>query len=187
MKRHLYVFLEGLLIVAPLAITFYVIYAGVSWIDGGMRKVFGGIFPESIPGLGIISALILIYLVGLVSQYLVRDLLIDTCDQLMRKIPVVKTIYESVSDLFKYFAPGGKQKGEAVKVPVAGGKGYMVGIVMQASEGESGEPVPVYLPMSYNMGGFLVYVPREHVEKMDIDAGAALKMVMTAGVTSEKT
>lgn len=176
MKRHIYVFLHGLVVVAPIAITVYVIYACVSWIDGGMRKLLGDVSP----GVGFLSIIILIYLVGLAARYWFLDVLVGALNRLLERIPVVKLIYDAVKDLLKFFVEGGKQKGEVVKVPVGDGKAHMLGIVMQSTDKK--EPLPVYLPMSYNMGGFLVYLPRENIEKVDMDAGTALKLVLTAGV-----
>ena len=180
MKRHLYIFLEGLAVLVPIAVTIYVVYKCVSWIDVGMRNLLGG---NVFPGLGFLAMIVIIYLVGLTVRSWFTKMIIRSLSKFLERLPVIKMIYDSVKDMLKFFVGDKKEKKGVVKIPVGDGKSYMMGIVMQKPTDKK-EQIPVYLPMSYALGGFLVYISPDKVEHVAMDAEIAMKLILTAGASS---
>ena len=184
MKKHLRFFLAGVLVVAPLAFTFYVVWTIGAGLDGFFRRFFP---PDSairnawIPGTGAVAALMLVYLVGLLTQVYVFRIFLDVLERGLVRVPVVKTIYESVRDILKLFGGDSKRMGQVVRYHVPNTNAFLLGIRTSTTPRVADdERVAVYLPMSYQLGGFTVYVPPSAVEPLDMNVEEALKIAATA-------
>lgn len=178
-KRHFGIFLQGLAVIIPVVLTIWVLYASVIWLDNVIRN-FVSLPPY--PLFGAVFAFACIWVVGLLMRlYLFRQL-VAIAELLLNRVPLVKTLYGSVRDLMQFFGgkSGGKMQGAAVRVNIDDTT-HMIGI-STSEDPESGR-IGVYLPLSYQIGGFLVYFPREKVvpiENMDVES--ALKHVLTGGM-----
>jgi uncharacterized membrane protein len=171
MKHHARIFVEGLIVVLPAALTGYLLYKA----DLLIRNLTGGVLP---PGTGLPAGLVAIYGVGWLTHLCVLRTVLRAWEAFIERVPLVKTIYGSVRDLLAFLKPKeGAPAGRAVRVDLGGGA-QMIGIA--TSEDERG--VGVYLPMSYQIGGFLVYIPRESVAPAGMDVETALKHVLTGGM-----
>lgn len=184
MRRHFGTFLQGLAVVVPVIFTIYVFYETVAWLDGLMASLLGGTV-LLVPGLGTILALGLIYVVGLLTRVYIFQRLVTSAEAMIGRVPLLKTLYGSVRDLMQFFGQGGnKPNGYAVKVQVTEDS-HVVGIVTceDVEEGLIG----VYLPLSYQIGGYLVYMPPERVTRLEIDVETALKLALTGGIGTNST
>jgi uncharacterized membrane protein len=141
------------------------------------------------PGMGLITGFVLLLLVGLaVNAYLVRRIF-EYGEGLVLRIPVVKTVYSALRDVTRLVNTGGARRDLERVVTVPFGPGRVIGFVTQenarALGAAGGELVAVYLPMSYQIGGYTVYLPRSEVEATDLTVEQAMRVVLTGGVQGQ--
>ena len=139
--------------------------------------------------MGIVAAVLLLLAAGtLVNAYIVRRV-IARWDRFLDRIPVVKTIYGATRDFAEAAADGGKRHDLKRVVLARFGDARIIGFVTQdnASElgivGEKEDLVAVYFPMSYQIGGYTALLPRANVEPLDLPVEAAMRMVLTGGLS----
>jgi len=188
------IFLKGLATVLPIVITIYSLY----WLGINSENLLGdGIkkfLPEEYywPGMGLVVALALVMLVGVlinnrVGQYFLRKL-----HYLVTHIPVAKTIYNGVQDLMQFLASSREKEGMDQVVEVDIGNGMrLIGFVTQPEVSLPLERAPgnnligVYLPLSYQIGGYTIYLSRDRVKPVDIKVEEAMRLTLTAGMSGE--
>jgi len=181
--------LKGLVALLPVGLTVYLVY----WLALTAERLFSGVLrlviPDSAyrPGLGLVAGLLVLYLAGLaVNAYVVRRLL-RLSDQLFARIPVVKTLYVAIRDFMRFF-PSSGQGGDLKRVVlVPFGPGKIIGFVTaESSRGlgleQSDDAVAVYLPMSYMVGGYTVFLPRELLEPTALTVEAGMRIALMGGV-----
>ena len=187
MRKQLRIFLAGVMIVAPFVVTVYVIWWAGTALDGLARSAVTAIFMDAklFPGLGAILVVVGIYLIGLLTHWWVFRWILGLLEGLVSRLPVVKTIYESVRDILGLFGGDANRMGQVVRYRVPGTEMELLGIRTSSSpRGASGSnKVAVYLPMSYMVGGPTVYVDAESVEPVDMSVEEALKIAATAEAT----
>ena len=193
-KKVIQYFLQGLLIIAPLAITIYAIYWVISTVDGWIP-----IFREAVKegdrvvgyevknyGLGFLVILVAIILIGYLSSFFIQSRLFNLFDHWLEKTPGVKFIYTSTRDFFEAFAGDKKKFNKSVLANVFSEDVWIVGFLtdeeMQKFE-LGADKVAVYVPQAYNFAGQLYILPRNKVRKIDkISSGEAMKYAVTGGV-----
>ena len=139
------------------------------------------------PGMGLITGFVLLFLVGLaVNAFLVRRLL-GIGEELLLRVPVVKTVYSAIRDMTRLVNTD-KKKGDLDRVVTLDfGFGKLIGFVTQEHANTLGigggeDLVAVYLPMSYQIGGYTIYLPRSRVIETDLTVEQAMRIVLTGGV-----
>ena len=185
-------FVKGLAAVLPIVVTLYLLY----WLAGVAEAVLGGILgkilPFYFPGLGIIFGVVGIFMVGVMLNAWVVRKLFDWGESLMHRIPLVKIMYGAVQDLMQFFTSGSAGRGrQVVMVTVSLGdvQARLVGMVTREDfeslpPGVGGpDEIAVYLPMSYQVGGYTVMVPRESVQPVDMSIDQAMRFAVTAGMS----
>ncbi|HSP00452.1 MAG TPA: DUF502 domain-containing protein [Thioalkalivibrio sp.] len=194
--RHLpRTFLTGLAAILPLVITLALLW----WLGSAAEQVLGGILQAILPdllyfpGLGIIVGIGLVLAVGvLMRAYVVRGLF-DWMEKMVQRIPVVKTIHGTVRDVTRLLSGDIKEQfGQAVLVTLPGTDFKLVGFVTR--EDFTGLPdnlgddqtVAVYMPMSYQIGGYTLMLPRERVEPLELSLEDSMRYALTAGVSARK-
>jgi uncharacterized membrane protein len=183
----------GLLAVLPILATIYLVYWGVTAIEGGLAALLALFLPEGAyrPGLGLVVGVVLILLAGiLVETFVVRKLL-GWFEKGIYKIPVIKIIYGAIRDLLSFVSRGKESGGgQAVWVSLGVGEFLVLGFVTRENlnefSGDLRDRVAVYLPMSYQIGGYTVIVPRSQVTPAGVSFEKAMRFVMTAGVMESK-
>lgn len=193
-KKIIQYFLQGLLIIAPLAITIYAIYWVISTVDGWIP-----IFREAVKegdrvvgyevknyGLGFLVILVAIILIGYLSSFFIQSRLFNLFDHWLEKTPGVKFIYTSTRDFFEAFAGDKKKFNKAVLANVFGSDVWIVGFLTDEEMQKfqlGADKVAVYVPQAYNFAGQLYILPREKVKMIDkISSGEAMKYAVTGGV-----
>lgn len=197
LRKMLKYFIQGVIILAPIAITVWAALAAFNFIDGLIPNLIHNIAPNligvddagnprRIPGLGFIIMIGLIVLVGWVSSNFLMGSLISFFDQWMERTPVIKFIYTSTKDFFEAFAGDKRKFNKAVLASVYASDVWIVGFLTdeEMSKFEMGsDHVAVYVPQSYNFAGQLYILPRTRVKKIDaITSGEAMKYAVTGGV-----
>ncbi|MHC1699141.1 MAG: DUF502 domain-containing protein [Geobacteraceae bacterium] len=197
MKRLGKIMFQGLVAILPALLTIYILF----WLVRSAETVLGGmlqvLLPNGwyLPGMGLLTGLVVTFLCGLALNAFLVKRLIFLGEALMNRIPLVKTLYGSLKDFIGFFTA--KQDSTfsqvvAVDLNVGGTTMRMIGFVTRSDFsdlptgiGYEGE-VAVYLPMSYQIGGFTVIVPRSAVTEIDISTHRAMGFVVTGGVISDK-
>lgn len=193
MKYLSRIFLKGFAAVLPIGLTLYFVYWLAVSLEQLLKSALLLILPQVWywPGMGLIAALILLFLAGLLVDAWVVRKLIQLGELILEKIPLIKSIYGGLRDFMNYFSRMKEDENLQKVVSVKVGDAYLIGF-LTGSENSSKLPVKtgldelvsVYLPMSYQIGGFTVYVPGEHVEPIDMDVEDAMRLVLTAGLSS---
>jgi len=177
MKGLVRYFLNGLIFIAPVALTFYVLWLILSTVDGWLRI--------PIPGLGFLATVGLITLLGfLASNFLARRLL-DWVESLLERLPGVRLLYTGVKDIMGAFVGEKKRFQQPVLVTLhPGSAAKAVGFITQDRLESFGLPdhVTVYLPQSYNFAGFMLVVPREQVMPLALPSAQVMAFVVSGGV-----
>lgn len=189
MKRQLRIFLAGVMVLAPFAVTAYAVWWAGTGLDGIASDVIQSIAPSVarwwFPGAGVIFLLVGVYVIGLLTHLWLFRWFFHTLERVFSRLPVVKTIYESVRDILKVFAGDAGQMGQVVLYRIPGTQIDLLGIMTSTSPvGVGPGKVAVYLPMSYQLGGFTVYVDDQSVKPIDMSVEQAMKLAATAGAAA---
>lgn len=189
-KRLIQYFLQGLLILAPVVITFYALFWVVSTIDSWV-PIFntvdeqGRSHPQNY-GLGFILIVVLIITIGYFSSFFITGRIISFMDRFMQKAPGIKHIYSTTRDFFEAFAGDKKKFTQNVLANVDDNDVWRLGFITKEDMEEFGLPgyVAVYLPMSYSVAGNVYVLPRERIRAVgQITSAQTMKFVLSGGVT----
>jgi len=179
------ILLRGLAAVLPIGLTLWLIWWLATSTESLLKRLIVLLLPDGAyrPGMGIAAGFILLLVAGLLlNAYVVRRVL-RAWEQWLERIPVVKTIYGAVRD-FAQFLPSDGRKRELQRVVMATfGHAKAVGFVTRDSSPECGDLVPVYFPMSYQIGGYTLYLARDQLEPLDMSVEDAMRMVLTGGMS----
>lgn len=179
-RRILWYFLQGLIILAPIAVTAYALYWVFENVDSILRPYI------NIPGIGFAIILVFIILVGWISTQFFIGSLINLFDHWMDKTPVVKFIYTSTKDFFEAFGGEKKKFSHPILANVFGENVWVVGFLTDEELQKfdlGAEMVSIYIPQAYHWAGQLYVLPRSKVKKIDkINAGETMKYAVTGGV-----
>lgn len=184
--------LRGLVTVLPivLSITFFV-WLGTT-TESLLAGLAGWLLPDVlyVPGLGIAVAVLLLLLAGVLMRAVLARRLFAALEASVMEIPLLRTIYGSLKDLLGFFAEDGMRRNlsRVVEVPFAATGQTALGFVTSERPAAlpAGDPrIAVYVPMSYQIGGFTLFVDPEDVRELGIGVEDALRFAMTAGVTRD--
>jgi len=184
-------FMQGLVAVLPMGLTLAVLYWLGTTAEALLSPVLRWLLPAGWywPGLGILAGLAVVTATGvLVNAYVFRRLL-GLADALLAKIPLVRTVFESVRDIARFAAPdqGREDIKRAVTVRLAQDMRVLGFVTNAAPEWEGLEnTVPVYLPLGYQIGGFTLLVSEDQLEPLDVDVQSAMRYALTAGMASTR-
>jgi uncharacterized membrane protein len=183
--------ITGIFTILPIVLTIYLLY----WLVVSSEEVLGGalrhMLPEVVyfPGMGTIAGLAAAFLVGLLMKAVLVRQLFAFGEDILYHLPIIKTIYRAIRDLFDFFSPKQDSFGRVVIVDIAGME--IIGFVTQ----ENRERLPeafrdsdsllVYLPMSYMIGGYTMLVPREKTRPCQMSMEEAMRFALTAGITGK--
>ena len=189
-------FLRGCLTLFPLILTIYPLYYFFAWIDSLTRSFFNGLFPDIqyITGTGIVFGLVMIFLLGLLMSSRIIRRLYQLIEMPVRSIPLVRTLYSAIKELIRYLAPTDEEKAnKVVAVKIPGQPVELVGFVIRndlsgmPEEMEKDNRSAVYIPMSYQIGGFTLFLPNDWLTPLSISVDDAMKNVLTGWLSGEKS
>jgi uncharacterized membrane protein len=178
-------FVRGLLVLVPLALTVYVAWLVFSTIDGWVD--LHPIFERRIPGVGLVLTLVLIVVTGFLASNVVTRWLFQAADRAFSHLPVIKLLYTSLKDLVSAFVGDKKKFDRPVRFrPAAESDVMLLGFLTRDALPELGlvDHAAVYVPMAYNVGGYVMIVPADRVEPLPIEGAAAMTFALSGGVTS---
>ena len=186
------IFLRGMVVVLPITLTIAVLVWFATTMESLLGELIRYVVPEEQywPGLGIALGVALIFAAGILVNARIARRLMGYADSLMSRIPVVKSIYLSIRDVANLMSEDSK-KGFRQVVAVRIQEMRLIGFV--TTEDPKGLPgktaaekiVGVYLPMSYGIGGYTVYLPKALVEPLDMSLEDAMRITLSGGVSTE--
>lgn len=179
-------FLQGLLFVAPIAITIYVILIVFKFIDNIAQVYLDQILPFHIPGIGILLMFFLITFIGFVGHRIISQPVKLVIEKAISKAPIIEVVYTSVRDLVSAFVGKEKKFNQPVLVKVSKTiELEKIGFITATDLEMLGlkDKVAVYFPHSYNFSGELFIVPTELVKPLDINPSDAMKFIVSGGIS----
>jgi uncharacterized membrane protein len=188
-------FLTGLAAIVPIAVTAYILYWLAASAEHILRRAlelaFGSRTLVYWPGMGVAAAVVVIFLTGLLMRAWLVRAAFGWAELVLGRIPLVKTLYGSVRDLMGFFSSPDRQlRSQAVMVTLGESGLRLLGLVTREDfaglpEGIGSEDeVAVYLPMSYQIGGYTIIVPRSALESVEMSMEEAMRFAVTAGMTA---
>ncbi|RPJ38782.1 MAG: DUF502 domain-containing protein [Planctomycetaceae bacterium] len=194
MKKLGRLFLQGLIAILPIALTVYLVYWLAAFAESvlgkAMRFVIGDDF--YVPGSGVLAGFLITLGIGVLLRIWLFRKVFSLGETLLQRIPGIKSLYGSIRDMVGLFdASKQREFDKTVMVTLADENIRLMGLVTRESFGDLPEgigdeqTVAVYLPMSYQMGGFTVMVPKAKITPVNMRIDQAMQFVLTAGVSAE--
>lgn len=189
-KRY---FITGLLVWIPLVITLWVLSVVVSTLESVVPTFLRSesLFGTHIPGFGFATVIVVVLLTGVFTANLLGRKLFEIWESLLGRIPLVRSIYNSVKQVSDtVLAPNGQAFRKAVLLQYPRAGAWTIGFLTGAPGGEvaewlPGDHVSVYVPTTPNpTSGFFLMVPRAEVQELDMSVDAALKYIVSMGVVA---
>jgi uncharacterized membrane protein len=182
-------FLQGLLLIAPIFVTLYVIVYTFTLLDTKFNDFFESVFHiRFFIGFGLALTFALVALIGYVGSSVFVQPVLHLLDLVIEKTPLVKDIYSSLKDFFGAFISNKKKFNKPVLFEMGKGTGvFKMGFITQEDLDNISLPdkVAVYAPWSYNLSGTLFIVNRDQIQTLDdVSAGGAMKFIVSGGVTA---
>ena len=191
LRRLARTFFAGLAVVLPIVITISVVLWLVRTTEGALATVVQLFLPDDIyaPGLGLLVAFGLVFAFGVLMEAVYFRRAMGWFEELLNRIPLVKTVYSAVRDLMSLFSKTGSRKfSKVVMVKFPGTEAGLIGFVtIEDFAGLPIAPAPdtvaVYLPMSYTIGGYTAFLPRAWLTPLEMSLEEAMRFVVTAGMS----
>jgi uncharacterized membrane protein len=181
-------FITGLLVLVPLGVTIFVLKGLLGWIDNILGDLPGYVTGLSFPGLGIITLILFILLVGIISANYFGNRLVRSWDELMHKVPLVRGVYSTVKQVMETFSVKHNFHGVAlVEYPRKGcySIGFVTGDVQGESVGLIGKHETVFVPTTPNpTAGFLLMLPEAEVRHLEMTVEQGMKFIISLGLVS---
>ena len=192
MKQITRTFFTGLAVMLPVVATIYIVIwlalATENTLDGLLRFVL----PQMVyfPGMGVALGVVLVFLVGLLMRAWVVRKVFGWTEKLMYRVPLVKTVYGALRDFMNFLSrPQEQGLRQVVLVRLGDTNLRVMGFVTREDLAGlppgMGEPgmILVYLPMSYQVGGYTALLPRDAVQPVDMSFEEAMRFTLTAGLS----
>ena len=194
-KKISKLFLQGLLAILPVALTIYILY----WLAVSAESISGKairlVLPKKfyLPGMGVLASFLVILAIGILLKLWLFRKIFQWGEKIIEKVPLIKFFYSSIRDLTSFFdSSKNKDFNKVVMVTLIKDDIKIMGLVTREDfEGlpekiYKDDKVAVYLPWSYQVGGFTIMVSKSKLEPIELSVDQALKFMLTAGVSTEK-
>ena len=186
--------LRGLLLLVPLVVTVAFIVWLSRTIEASLKPIFEWLLPSGwyIPGLALVLFLAGAFMLGLMTRHVLLRKTLEITENWMTKLPLVSTIYPMVRQITDLLSGKANNQGGSVVLATLPDTGIKVmGIVMLAANSQrpewlSPECEMVFVPMSYQVGGFTLILPRTQLQPLNMKPGEALQMAIMGGIVQPK-
>lgn len=190
-------FLTGLVVAGPVAITIWLTWSFVTWVDDVVRPFIPVAYrpetylPLKVPGLGLIVAILGLTLLGFLAANLVGRTLVEAGEMILERMPIVRALYRGLKQVFETIFSQSGSTFRTVGLVEFPSPGMWSLVFLSAPPGaditnrlpSQEEHVAVFMPCTPNpTTGFFFYVPRREIIELDIPVEAAAKLIMSAGV-----
>lgn len=193
-------FLTGFIVSAPLAITAYLVWTFIGWVDGWVKPYIPTIYnpdtylPFTVPGFGLIVAFFLITIIGFFTANFIGRTIVGYGEELLGRMPLVRNLYSGLKQIFQTVFSQQDTSFEKIGLMEYPRKGlWAIVFIATDTRGEVGkrladegyDTISVFLPTTPNpTSGFLLFVPREDVTILDMSVEDGAKLVISAGLVA---
>ena len=194
-------FLTGLIVIAPIGITIWLIWTLVGWIDSWVLPLIPNAYNPAllirqytgievdIRGIGVVTFLVFTMIVGWIAKGLIGRSLIRSTEALVLSIPIIRTLYSGLKQIVETVLQQGKQNFDKACLLEYPRKGiWAIAFISTTAKGEIArrhgeEMVSVFMPTTPNpTSGFLLFLPRKDVIVLDMAVEDAAKLIISAGL-----
>ena len=187
--------LRGLLLLVPLVVTIAFIVWLSRTIESSLKPIFEWILPVGwyFPGLALLLFLLTAFVLGLMTRNVLLKKTLEITERWMIKLPVIGSVYpvvRQVTDLLS--GKSNNQNGSVVLATIPETDTQVLGIVTRPGDGQSPNWLHpdcemVFVPMSYQVGGFTLILPRSQLQPLNMKPGEALQMILMGGMVQPKS
>jgi uncharacterized membrane protein len=187
---------RGMLIILPVVITIELVRWLLLTVDGWLAPAWEAVLPEHwyVPGLALISFLLICVVVGFTAYSRGGARLWRWPGYVLMRIPGVSQVYGMVQDIFDLMAGSNFEAESVVMVKMPNSEIELIGIVTKKGTDDGDriadlmddDQLAVFLPMAYNVGGYMVMVPRSCTRNLDMKPAEALQLVLSGGLGKSK-
>lgn len=189
--------IAGVLVIAPITITAWLTITIVNFVDNRVEKLIPPAYnpetylPFSLPGLGFVIAIIFLILVGMLTANFMGRFFLRIGERILDRLPVVRSLYGATKQIFEtVFANQSEAFREVVMVEYPRKGMWVIGFLTGRTKGEvqkktASDTVNIFVPTTPNpTSGFLLFVPKKDVQKMDMSVEEGIKLVVSAGIVT---
>ena len=192
-------FLTGIIVTAPVGLTFYVSFIFIGFIDSKVRNIipvqyhYDNILPFEIPGLGLLFVFIMLTFIGFLTAGLIGRYIIKLGERIIARLPIIRSVYGALKQIFEsVLKTSSKSFREVVLIEYPRKGIWAIGFITGDTKGEvqyslKEEIVNVFLPTTPNpTSGFLLFVPRKDLKVLNMNVEEGIKMVISGGIVTPK-
>ena len=192
-------FLTGIIVTAPVGLTFYVSFLFIGFIDAKVRNIipvqyhYDNILPFEIPGLGLLFVFIMLTFIGFLTAGLIGRYIIKLGERIIARLPIIRSVYGALKQIFEsVLKTSSKSFREVVLIEYPRKGIWAIGFITGDTKGEvqdslKEELVNVFLPTTPNpTSGFLLFVPRKDLKVLNMNVEEGIKMVISGGIVTPK-
>ena len=192
-------FLTGIIVTAPVGLTFYVSFLFIGFIDAKVRNVipvqyhYDNILPFEIPGLGLLFVFIMLTFIGFLTAGLIGRYIIKLGERIIARLPIIRSVYGALKQIFEtVLKTSSKSFREVVLIEYPRKGIWAIGFITGDTKGEvqtslKEDIVNVFLPTTPNpTSGFLLFLPRKDLKILNMNVEEGIKMVISGGIVTPK-
>lgn len=192
-------FLTGIIVTAPVGLTFYVSFLFIGFIDAKVRNIipikyhYDNILPFEVPGIGLLIVFIMLTFIGFLTAGLIGRFIIKLGERIIARLPIIRSVYGALKQIFEsVLKTSSKSFREVVLIEYPRKGIWAIGFITGNTKGEvqqisKDEFVNVFLPTTPNpTSGFLLFVPRKDVKILNMNVEEGIKMVISGGIVTPK-
>lgn len=194
-------FFTGVIVAAPVAITIYMSYHLVIWINEVTKKLIpqqwkiGDFVPYAVPGLGLLLLILVLLFIGMLTTGYIGKFFVRLWEKIIRKMPVISSIYSLLKQIFETFlSQKSRSFNEVVMVEYPRKGLWSIAFVSNNDTGgeiatRTGQKIlSIFVPTTPNpTSGFLIFVPENDVIKLDMSVEDGIKYVISCGIVTPET
>lgn len=186
------ILLKGLVAILPVTLTLYLVFWLGDVVEYTLRPIITTVVPDPYywPGMGLIAGFILLFFIGLAVNAWIVQRMLQFGEDILTQIPLVKSVYGTLRDFVSHFSDAHRRRELEQVVMVTINNIRIIGFLTAEYADDfpelphPEETVAVYVPMSFQIGGYTVYVSRACVEFIDMSVEDAMRRILTAGLST---
>tara|TARA_Y100001960_G_C14776419_1_gene883465 strand:+ start:1403 stop:2065 length:663 start_codon:yes stop_codon:yes gene_type:complete len=190
-------FLTGIIVTAPVGLTFYVAILFIGFIDSKVKSIipskyhYDNLLPFDIPGIGLVIVFLLLTFIGFLTAGLIGRYIIKLGERIISRLPIIRSIYGALKQIFENVLNSSSKSFREVVLIEYPRKGiWAIGFITGNTKGEvkslsNKEMVNVFLPTTPNpTSGFLLFLPKKDVKILNMSIEEGIKMVISGGIVT---
>ncbi len=184
-------FFNGLGLILPTALAFYIFLWILEQTETFFKQFLLLVLSEAyyVPGLGIVLGFVFVYFMGLLLKFWIVQKFRTFIDTTIEKMPVIGSVFGGIKDFYNFFSNMKNKKDSiTVLVDIPAMDAKIIGLITQEDFSNFDslnmeEPVLVYLQMSYQIGGYSLFIPKKNLTPLDMNIEDSIRFIMTAGIS----